>query len=362
MPRMTATAGNDTDAPPSIRGRWKRKLLALALGASCAVLAGELVCRIVWGAPLVEREPLMEVRANPARGFEMLPGTVHYTYLEEVRVNALGLRGPGAAAAADDDVRVLVLGDSLVYGQGVGEEDTLPRAIERALERRAGPEARRARVWNGGVRSYNTEQELALLEELLPRIRPNVVVLGWFANDLDRVDTAAMSARIGKSGPIVFDWNVPASDEARRSWRLRQAARRSALVMKLHDLWTDLTWPATEPADRESAWARLDGSLGRLADLARAHDFDVLVVVLPLATLVARDDAVDSTTPRVRAACDAHSIAVLDLLPVLRALRRAGGRLPVLPYDGHYDGAANAAMGEEVAEELEERFARRFRR
>ncbi|MBI5362477.1 MAG: hypothetical protein HZA53_04805 [Planctomycetes bacterium] len=359
---MSATVGNHTDASSSGRRRWKRRGLALTLGASGALLAGELVCRIVWGAPVPEREPLMEVRANARRGFEMLPGTAHYTYLQEVSVNALGLRGPEHADAGEDDARVLVLGDSLVYGQGVGEEDTLPRALERALARRAGPDARRACVWNGGVRSYNTEQELALLEELLPRVRPNVVVLGWYANDLDRVDTDALARRLAASGPIVFDWNAPASADLRRDWRMRQLARRSALVMKLHDAWIDRTWPATKPADLEAAWTRLDGALGRLVELSRAHDFEVLIAVLPLATLVARDAAVDSTTPRVRAACDARSIAVLDLLPALRALRRAEGRLSVIPDDGHYDGAAKAAMGEEIAEELEERFARRFRR
>ena len=44
-----------------------------------------------------------------------------------VVVNSLGLRGvevaPKPAAAVD---RILVLGDSIVFGQGVGEQDTFP--------------------------------------------------------------------------------------------------------------------------------------------------------------------------------------------------------------------------------------------
>jgi lysophospholipase L1-like esterase len=304
----------------------------------------------------------MEVRAHPTRGFEMLPNTVHYTYREEVRVNALGLRGPDHLDAGDDDARVVVLGDSLVFGQGVGEEATLPRAVERSLEARRDGDRRRVRVWNGGVRSYNTEQELALLEELLPRIRPDVVVLAWFPNDLDRVDVAAMSKRLEASGPIVFDWNAPATAELRRSWRLRQIVRSSALVMKLHDVLVDLRWPEALASDLEAAWRRNDDALDRLARLAREHDFDVLVAAVPLARHVADDASLDATTPRLAAACEARGLAALDLLPVLRAQRRTDGRLNVLAYDGHYDGAANAAMGEEIAEELEQRFPRRFAR
>lgn len=337
-----------------------RRLAALSAGAIVALLAGELFARALWGAPMAEREPLMEVRTHPTRGFEMIPDSVHYTYLHEVRVNELGLRGPAHADAAPEDPRVLVLGDSLVYGQGVGDEETLPAALERELRLRGG--AGRPRVWNGGVRSYATEQELALLEELLPRVRPGIVVLCWYANDLDRVDCAALAQRLEASGPIVFDWNAPASDALRRSWRLRQTARSSALVMKLHDVWSDLTWPAAAPGDVEAAWSRLDASFGRLAELAQRHDFDVLVAIVPLATLVQHDDERDEHASRVRSACAAHRLDVVELLPALRAQRRTDGRLHVLPYDGHYDGAANATMGEEIAEELEQRFPRRFGR
>ncbi|MBK7877116.1 MAG: hypothetical protein IPJ77_15450 [Planctomycetes bacterium] len=362
MFRMTGGRGStDSSARRGARG-WPWKLAALAGGALAAFVVGEVAARALWGAPMAEREPLMEVRANAERGFEMVPDTVHFTYLHAVHVNGLGLRGPEHADAAPEDARVLVLGDSLVYGQGVGEDETLPSALERALSARAGAERRRARVWNGGVRSYNTEQELALLEELLPRVRPDVVVLCWFANDLDRVDVQGMARRLEASGPVVFDWNAPASDELRRSWEKRQLARSSALVMKLHDVWTDVTWPEVAAADADAAWTRFDASLGRLAALAREHDFDVLVSVVPLAALVADDTAVDSTTPRVRGACAAHGVAVLELLPTLRAQRSADGRRHVLPYDGHYDGAANAAMGEQIAEELEQRFPRRLRR
>ena len=47
------------------------------------------------------------VRANAARGYEMIPGTDHFTYLHPVHVNAFGLRGPERAPLGAAEVRVL---------------------------------------------------------------------------------------------------------------------------------------------------------------------------------------------------------------------------------------------------------------
>lgn len=355
---MTETERDEPRAKPRKRARVVRLLAALSIGAIVAAVAGELVCRARWGAPIAEREPLMEVVAHPTRGYAMRPGTTHYTYLEEVRVNALGLRGRGPEDVEGASVRVLCVGDSMVYGQGVAEDATVPRSLERALARRS-PSVD-VRAWNGGLRAYNTQQEVALLEEMLPALRPHVVVLFWFANDLEDVDVEAMSKRLERSGPIVFDVGGPMTDDARSAWRTKQLLRKSAFVMKLHDMWTDLTWKPLSPASSEAGWTRLDESLARVAELAREHPFDVLVAVIPPATQIPRKDDARSAAPRVVAACAAHGIAAIDLLPVLRAQWSADRRLHVLAYDGHYDGTANTAMAEQVADELEERFARRF--
>src|SRR5262245_26290034 len=73
--------------------RRKARLLALALSLLAALLVAELTVRVLVGAPLRERLPVMRVRANPYRGWEMVPSEDHYTYEHLVHVNALGLRG-----------------------------------------------------------------------------------------------------------------------------------------------------------------------------------------------------------------------------------------------------------------------------
>jgi hypothetical protein len=100
-----------------------------------------------------------------------------------VRTNSLGLRGPEVAPRKPAGTRrVIVVGDSYVFGQGVDDDQTMPARLSRRLNDR-GPG--RYEVVNLGVNSYSTDQELILLEELGPRLEPDIVVLFVCDNDFE---------------------------------------------------------------------------------------------------------------------------------------------------------------------------------
>jgi hypothetical protein len=87
-----------------------------------------------------------------------------------------------ANAACDDHprIQVWVFGGSTVYGEIIPDWATLPSALSRALNTRS----RCVEVSNLGVESYNSNQELLLLEELLKaKLVPNVVVFYDGFND-----------------------------------------------------------------------------------------------------------------------------------------------------------------------------------
>jgi hypothetical protein len=60
--------------------------------------------------------------------------------------------------AADNEFRILLLGDSGAFGLGVADEDTYSSRLEQQLNRDA--DGMTYRVINMGVPSYNTEEEL----------------------------------------------------------------------------------------------------------------------------------------------------------------------------------------------------------
>ncbi len=335
-----------------VRKRSLRKKLLVAGGSlALSFAAAEIVVRAKYGAPLAERLPILEIQANRYRGWEMVPGKAHYTYEHRVEVNSLGLRGAELADKAPGEVRVLALGDSLVYGQGVGDDETLPFLLERELDARA-PEGTDFTVVNGGLRAYDTRQEMGLLDELGETIAPDIVILFWFKNDVDERDIEGTFERLSKSGPIAFDLGRPATGWTAWKWRAKQLVRRSALAMRVYDTIKVDQVGQVDAAAIATGLERLDGYLARLVAKGEEQGFVPLLAIVPLAGL-AREAAPDrGPVPDVLALAAEHGVATLDLLPAIRAELERSGRLPVVPYDGHFDAAGNGAMAREVAKSL----------
>jgi hypothetical protein len=80
-----------------------------------------------------------------------------------------------------DTLRVLCLGDSQTLGFEVRQDHTYAAVLERYLTGRG----YRAEVMNCAISGFSTAEELAFLENEGLRYRPDCVVLGFFANDLD---------------------------------------------------------------------------------------------------------------------------------------------------------------------------------
>jgi hypothetical protein len=99
-----------------------------------------------------------------------------------VHINRLELRDTREydLAKKPNTYRILVLGDSVTFGHGS------VRAYPELLEARL--KAWRPdvdwQVWNAAVPGYNTSQELAHLMEVGGAFRPDLVIVGFFENDL----------------------------------------------------------------------------------------------------------------------------------------------------------------------------------
>ena len=101
-----------------------------------------------------------------------------------VHINSLGLRDAREydLAKPPNTFRILVLGDSVTFGHGSVSEHTYPFLLEQRLK--AWRPDVDWQVWNAAVPGYNTSQELAHLLEVGPRFQPDLVIVGFFENDL----------------------------------------------------------------------------------------------------------------------------------------------------------------------------------
>jgi lysophospholipase L1-like esterase len=158
-------------------------------GMSIAIIAAlELMFRLFFPQTLVPTRIQGERFSlpHPDLGMRYVPGAVwrfrHPEYSVEYAINEEGFRKPASPAlqSSSPGGRLLLLGDSFTFGQGVSYETTWGAIAEGLLRQRGLP----LQLVNAGVQRMDTRSELLLLRELAPRYRPEAVVVGFLINDL----------------------------------------------------------------------------------------------------------------------------------------------------------------------------------
>jgi len=99
-----------------------------------------------------------------------------------VRTNHQGFRASWEYATEKPagTLRILGLGDSLMFGWGMPYEATYASTVERVLSKRL---SRPVEFINTAVPGYNTAIEAAVLEKRGLRYTPDVVIVHWCGND-----------------------------------------------------------------------------------------------------------------------------------------------------------------------------------
>lgn len=151
-----------------------------------AVFAAELVARkrfpdLLLSADRQQRAEGLFIQFDSRYGWSNIPGrSARFQRLEfdtEVRINEDGFRGPRIPEErVPRRYRILVLGDSYVFGHGVEEDETFCSLLSNMLP---GSE-----VLNFGVSGYSTDQELLLLQDRGVRYDPDLVILCLYRNDI----------------------------------------------------------------------------------------------------------------------------------------------------------------------------------
>lgn len=167
----------------------RRFLGGMALVATSSLLvlaAGEVVVRALLKEQTVMypryhidyrygRYTLRGIRPNSTFRHTSIDGS--WTFV----TNSRGFRDARefAYAKPSGTLRVLSLGDSHTQGYEVRQEATFSAVLERYLNRRGV----RVEVMNAGVSGFSTAEALAFLENEGHKYQPDVVVLGFYAND-----------------------------------------------------------------------------------------------------------------------------------------------------------------------------------
>ncbi|MCA8952715.1 MAG: hypothetical protein KDE27_24610 [Planctomycetes bacterium] len=237
-----------TAEPRRARPRWRRRLLfiAIALLVALTVTAAllELGFRLFWQLPpqyaMFDEVGLYDETADGHTCFR--PGFRGVLEARDTRtelaVNALGMRGDEVGDKRPGELRVLVLGDSMVFGFMVDQDHSLPALLATELAARGRP----ATVGNGGIPGFGTKHMVEHMAWLDPKFEPDAFVFCSSPGN-DPIDD--MRIDLAVCGGLRFDG--PMARLVRTSRRFRLAVHSRAWlwletwIFVNHPSWSPLT-------------------------------------------------------------------------------------------------------------------------
>jgi hypothetical protein len=386
-----------TESPRPIRRprAWRTavyRLLACCLSVMVACAVGELALRAggfdrSYANPFAsfhERDPVLGWRGKP--NFTARLTQRDYDVVVAHDESGFRRRGerPGTTSTRPD---VFVLGDSFVWGWGVGQGQLCTDRLESLWPGH--------RVQNLGLCGAGTVQEFVIFEKhVRPRLRPgDTVVLAFYGNDfgdnLGRFQNNSLHATV-QAGEVC---RVPPSGKVRPSAikdKLKDASYLFNLLTYCADRcqhrlgdWRDAWSPASSAARRKAQPGDTAPSEGTLADdspevrivksylaafqTACAENRAALVVAYIPFQVELGEAELNATVPRAdppaaeRQAffrcADALGIETIDLLPHFLRAKAAGDCARItFAHDLHWNAEGHALAAQVIAAHLAAKF------
>lgn len=121
-----------------------------------------------------------------------------------LNTNSKGLRDREFYIGGKPDLRILALGDSFTFGEGVDAEKTYAKVLEIILKKKF--TNKKIEVINSGVPGYGNDQELNFLKIKGVYYKPDLVLLGFYlGNDFSDNEIGGIKRRRVKENGFLYD-------------------------------------------------------------------------------------------------------------------------------------------------------------
>ena len=264
-----------------------------------------------------------------------------------IRINREGFRDREIGQRRDGEVRIAVIGDSIAFGHGLRDEDTLSRRLESKLNLALKNGGRRAAVYNFGIPG-STGYEHYLIAKKVADLDFDRVIWVYYLND-----------------PVFESWNLGLREcgvDVPWSYRLTRRLRRSHVVdlsLERIEAWRAgrrFGFPspyffAHEPGDPGFECVRR--SLKAAAEMLKGRGIEGLFVTYPMPLVVGTRYPFRAVHRQMIALAEADGFAALDLAPVFDSVTPE--QVMLHEFDRHPNGFANDLAAEAIAEYMRRR-------
>ncbi|MBL8833901.1 MAG: SGNH/GDSL hydrolase family protein [Rhodospirillales bacterium] len=359
-----------------------KNVLVICAVVAATVVAGELGARIwLWTPSTLGAEPAGDRLGNSRYAFapdvpgDLVPGqdghwVVWWRRPYHVVTNSQGFRSleepqPGFR-------QIVALGDSQTFGPYVATEDTWPAWVQSELRRQK--LLGRVQVHNGGVSGYTLADELAWLREKGIALKPDMVLLGVFENDIldyrrittgrglrpvsstDGLGAIATLARELRTGFLRDLALYALAAQLRRQWEMRAA--NIDIVRGEGDAARER--PEVEAARLRQYTELYERDFREFVRLAKESGIAVAVVAIPSPSVLAEGQTAE-VGPLAGRLSQELGVPFLDLMPTFAAVEDSAQRyyllhwsveLNALTGNGHLSREGHYEIGRRVAEWL----------
>ena len=192
-----------------------------------------------------------------------------------LNTDSLGLRslesGTIYGRKQTDEIRIVILGDSITFGEGVpNTEDIYPQLVEAMLQERL-PD-KQIRVFNFGVSAYSIQTMVATLQQRALALEPDFVIMAIGPQDFALERTGTVDR---------WGYNVRESDNDSPTLSLFKHTLRSLrLIYLIRDTW--LRW-RTRNLVVPPEWALPDSYqyVHQFQAIAKNYQIPILILLLP---------------------------------------------------------------------------------
>jgi len=361
---------NPTPASKRTTGR-KRLLPRLALSAGTFILALGLIeiAMRMLGLPRVPephsetaRFAFAEVGQARESFYANQPGRITFRYDGNPRgyfdernevhhdVSPTGFRGPAFQPKAAGTLRMVFLGDSFTFGEGVRNEHTYAEVTARLLRTKG----KQADPCNLGVGGYNTTQSLQAANLIGFGLEPDIVILGYTLNDAEpplfEIDKATGRPVRRPRETFIEAEAAPKKPPTAGIYRLRlaraawQIARQRELSRQTIDYYRSINDPENKGCIES------ERALRELITECKKRDIPCVVVMFPLLYELSEDYPFLDTHQKIGSLVADAGGTFIDLLPALKDKQAAS--LIVHPTDQHPNERVHGIVGGLLADEI----------
>ena len=394
-------------------GQWVSSLLLLQISLGLTFVAAETTLRMT-----LSYRYFSPYKLEQRYLYDLIPGASREHRVSEpngganiYRVNSLGFRGEEFTRERNEKVRVAIYGDSFIHAEYTALESTLARQLQ---ERLVGIAERPVEVINAGVAGYGPDQALRRIEDELPWLQPDVLVLAVFTgNDfgdlvrnkiyrvapnatlletdysfsdeillhakLEEVEfivrrivrdaVAAISAKVSNEDPVVFDPEKHIEAGLQQHINEYQdfvVDKDDVIKMLRSDPYSaDISLLPDSPSAQYKI-ALMTAVIGELSKVAKAADVPLLLVGIPHPMDVLNGSAdsgrIDTDkypdydserlTDSLQSIARQHGVEEINLLPYFREVDN-----PALLYlkgsDDHWNDAGQAYAADIIAAKIQ---------